>query len=489
MCVALLTLIGLQTHWVLKDFKAAERSFERNARFAITSAVDKFLELQILSKSHVIIGSDWATYDSDSISDKIIEYSITTDSLRFPPKFKVKTENVFLSSFEEENLESVYINKDSSKVSIIIEKSNESLKYERTLNGSSYSHVKDVSEIDYRMLDSLITNRFILQELPSNVHLGVFSSDVNELLYKNNKKLNRSDFRNAIKVPIDIIGGEGISLLITFPDKQGFLWQEVLLVVLTSSLLVIVVAVAFWLAIRNMLKQKKLSEIKNDFINNMTHEFKTPISNVGLAIEALKSFGMMAKPETTNKYLNIAQTENQRLGKQVEKVLQMALLEKEEFKLKIKSVNLHQVITDLSHSFKVQLEGSDGELLVDLSDDDVQLEADELHLTNVLFNLLDNANKYSAGSPSILIKTKTSTEGVTICIKDKGLGMAKEHVKHIFKKFYRVPTGNVHNSKGFGLGLSYVDQVIKKHGGVIAVESVLGEGTSFEIRLPYQQSV
>jgi len=270
-------------------------------------------------------------------------------------------------------------------------------------------------------------------------------------------------------------------LYVYFPDTQGFILRNMWSVFLSSLLLFLAVGGVFYSSISTMLKQKKLADIKNDFINNMTHEFKTPISTISLAVEVMKDGDVKKDKGKMNRYLNIIQDENRRLGTQVEKVLQMALLDKGEVKLRLDSVDIHETIEQVLTNLSVQIEQKNGIVNLELEADNSEIVADEVHLTNIIYNLLDNANKYSPENPEITIRTENLGNLLKIIVSDKGIGMTKEQVTRIFERFYRVPTGNLHDVKGFGLGLSYVKKMVELHNGQIFVESMPGEGSKFEI--------
>ncbi len=276
-------------------------------------------------------------------------------------------------------------------------------------------------------------------------------------------------------------------LMVSFPGQKKYIFQKLSFVFLSSAILIIVIVSCFYVAISTILKQKKLSEVKNDFINNMTHEFKTPIATISLACEVLQEGAVNSDPAKLNRYLHVIQDENKRLGSQVEKVLQTALLDKGNLKLKISRVDVHEVIDIALQNIGVQIEQRHGSIQLDLKANQPVVEADEVHLTNIVHNLLDNANKYSPDEPQIKIETRSEQDGVYLTVFDKGIGMTKETVQRIFERFYRVPTGNVHNVKGFGLGLSYVKTILQLHHGNIRVESQPNKGSSFEVFLPYAQ--
>ncbi|ERM83814.1 hypothetical protein P872_02010 [Rhodonellum psychrophilum GCM71 = DSM 17998] len=286
--------------------------------------------------------------------------------------------------------------------------------------------------------------------------------------------------------PSDIIGNENY-LLINFPNKGKYILQQIWLPVLSSLLFIGVIIFCFFYAIQVIIRQKKLSEIKNDFINNMTHEFKTPIATVSLAVEALQDPDLLSQENFRNRYLSIIKEENKRLGAQVEKVLQAATLDKKDFKLKVETINVCDVLENAKHNFELQVQKKEGKIILELDLKDPYLQADPFHLSHIINNLLDNAVKYSKESLQISIKAWDQADKTMISVKDNGIGMSKESVKKIFDKFYRVPTGNIHDVKGFGLGLAYVSTMVEAHHGEISVQSEPGKGSTFTLKLPKKQ--
>jgi two-component system phosphate regulon sensor histidine kinase PhoR len=241
----------------------------------------------------------------------------------------------------------------------------------------------------------------------------------------------------------------------------------------------------FYIAVNTILKQKKLAEVKNDFINNMTHEFKTPISTISLATQLIQEESAVAKNETILRYLGIIKEENIRLGNQVERVLQTAQMEKEEIVLRKKDIDIHALIQHVADNINPIIHANQGNLTLHLEAKPSLLALDEVHISNVIHNLLDNAIKYSPNQLHVEIQTESNAAQCTIKIKDQGIGMEKSVLETVFEPFYRVPTGNIHNVKGFGLGLSYVKKIVDAHGGKVKVESTLGAGSTFIITLPY----
>ncbi|SHO61902.1 sensor histidine kinase [Algoriphagus zhangzhouensis] len=287
--------------------------------------------------------------------------------------------------------------------------------------------------------------------------------------------------------PNDIFGNKENYLFIYFPDKSQHVIRQVWLPVSSSILFIGIIIWCFIYAIRVIFKQKALSETKNDFINNMTHEFKTPLATVSLAVEALQDPELSSQDKFRARYLGIIKDENKRLVAQVENVLQAAALDKKDFKLKIEEVNLSDLLVETVDHISLQVEKREGSIEFENELTSGKVQGDLFHLTHIFNNLLDNANKYSPESPEIKIRAWEDSDQVYVNISDQGIGMSKDAQRKIFDKFYRVPTGNIHDVKGFGLGLSYVKTMLEAHKGGISVQSELGKGSTFTINLPKKQ--
>lgn len=272
-------------------------------------------------------------------------------------------------------------------------------------------------------------------------------------------------------------------LIIIVPQISGIVFKDMKVPILAAVLFTIIIVTAFTLTVRTMLRQKKLSEIKNDFINNMTHEFKTPIATISLAVDALKNEKVQRDFEKLSYFSSIIKEENQRMNRQVETILKSALMDRQEVQLNSKPLHVHEIIRDVADNFILRLQEKQGMLETDLSANEDLIEGDEVHISNLVTNLMDNAVKYSKENvpPIIRLSTSSNNKKFILRIEDNGIGMTRETVKRIFEKFYRAHTGNIHNVKGFGLGLSYVKTVVEAHEGSIKAESVLGKGSCFTI--------
>ncbi|MFA8435663.1 MAG: sensor histidine kinase [Marinifilaceae bacterium] len=276
------------------------------------------------------------------------------------------------------------------------------------------------------------------------------------------------------------------NLYVYFPGKYKFILKSFTMF-LPSFVLTLVLILCCSFTIFIIFRQKKTSKIKNDFINNMTHEFKTPISTISLASQMLKDNSVSNTASSIVHIAKIINDESTRLSYQVEKVLQMAIFNEGRMKLKLKAINVHQVIQNIFPNFTIRVEDKNGNTYQNLDAESDLVMADEVHLSNVISNLLDNAIKYGKDGPEISISTRNKDKGIVIAITDNGIGISKEDQKMVFERFYRVHTGNVHNVKGFGLGLSYVKKIAEAHGGHVNVESTLGKGSKFEVYLPLKK--
>jgi two-component system, OmpR family, phosphate regulon sensor histidine kinase PhoR len=274
------------------------------------------------------------------------------------------------------------------------------------------------------------------------------------------------------------------TLYLYFPTRKSYIFES-LRIYVPSIIFSIVLLIVFGTTIVVIFRQKKLNDMKNDFVNNMTHELKTPISTISLAAQMLKD-GDVGKTPTMLKHISgVIVDETKRLSFQVEKVLQVSLFERDRSNLSFKEVDVNDMLETIVATFKLKVENFDGRLETELNAENANVTADEMHLTNVFFNLMDNAVKYR-GEKDLILKVHTwnEKEHLLISIKDNGIGIKKENLKKIFERFYRVPTGNVHNVKGFGLGLAYVKKIVENHNGTIRAESELNKGTEFIISLP-----
>jgi len=524
MALALTGLVSFQWYWINNAISVSEDRFKKGVHDALNAVSDKLEQQEILYTAANKLqysqeGKTWIDLDSirfistgvraDSSKNKLIRQEdvrrvfFSNDSLSGDQKkmiLDIETDKPFPGSGAvwidenvlievkkiKSNIDSVVeynvtkqrkINKVEEKTEMVTVVLNELLSKDRKLE----------NRIDKRQLQTLLTSALQNQGIDTDFDYGVIDGSTQNIVLTggsvDKSGIMSSEFRTNLFTRDIIPAGNYLSVY--FPDQQTFLLGKIWISLASSVLLVLVIIGIFGYALHTIFMQKKLSEIKNDFINNMTHEFKTPISTVSLACEALQDVEVKKNSEFFGRYISIIQAENRRLGQQVEKVLQMATLEKKDFKLKLETLNIHEVIDRALENIHIQIEKREGTVKKQLLAENQDVVADEVHLTNIIYNLLDNANKYSRESPDITISTKNKDNGVALQISDKGIGMSKEVQSRIFEKFYREPTGNLHDVKGFGLGLTYVKTILDVLGGTISVKSDVAKGSTFEIFIPH----
>ncbi|PCH68275.1 MAG: hypothetical protein COC01_04120 [Bacteroidetes bacterium] len=342
--------------------------------------------------------------------------------------------------------------------------------------------------INPKVIDSLIAQKLRQNGIDLEYDYGIYEEESDKFIYQDSladlNALKNSKF-SARLFPNDMFLSPNY-LTLHFPDQKQYIIREMSAILASSLALILGIILCFSYAVKTILKQKRLSEMKNDFINNMTHEFKTPISTISLASEALKDPEITKDKDRLERLSNVIYDENKRLSGQTEKILQMAVLEKGNQQLNLVDVDLHELILNTIKCTKLQIEEKNGSVTSRLEAKNFIIQADKTHIMNVLRNLFDNSIKYTKENPNIVISSKNVNNGVLLTVNDNGIGISKEDQKNIFDKFYRVSTGNLHDVKGFGLGLSYVHNIVKSHKGEITVESKLDNGSTFELFFPFQ---
>lgn len=357
--------------------------------------------------------------------------------------------------------------------------------FEEIVNVDLYNRA---DQIDTVALDSLLKQQLKDKGIGADYAYGIFDPFMNAYHLHAEKK----DVEGVLTSPhkVNLSPGNVFSqpkfLSIFFPNQNKYLLRTMWLLLTISAMFILVIIFSFSFTVSTIIRQKKVSEIKNDFINNMTHELKTPISTISLACQALGDPDIKSKEGIVDNYINVIADENKRLAMVVENVLRTAVMDKGELKLKIIDLDVHAVLDQVLQNMKIQLERKGGQFITDLKATETMVQADKVHLTNVIFNLVDNALKYTEKIPVIKIGTRNQENGIVVFIEDNGIGISKENQKKVFDKLYRVPTGNIHNVKGFGLGLSYVKAIVDKHNGWIKLKSELNKGSRFEILIPHK---
>ncbi len=516
MGLAMMGLIAFQLYWIDSLITANEERFRKDVLDALNTVASKiekqetYAALQKLNYLNAKVREDEQRDRIRELSEdnssqngnvKIVQEgnqqifyfadTVNEGGFEFVVNFSSVAENFFFDETPppaggtiEQELEErdIKIRQLENKLAKVSRKYELTFDVVRDLMGPNRSIT---SRFNPHQLDSLLKNELVRKGIDIEFEYGVIQPLQQRflLLTSNNrqKELEETELR-ATLFPNDIYGNDTL-IAIDFPGKQGYLIGKVWSAMVSSGFLVLVILFCFGYSIRTIVRQKKLSEMKNDFINNMTHELKTPISTVSLAVEALNDKDIEQSSLRT-KYIKVIGEENKRLGDQVEKVLQIAAIDRNDYNLKHEIIPMNEMVKNAADHIAIQVEQRGGRLnMIEKADKDL-VQGDEMHLTNIILNLLDNANKYSPEAPNITLRTASDDEDFMISIHDKGIGMSREQQKHIFEKFYRVPTGDLHNVKGFGLGLAYVQRIVEAHGGSIHVDSEPGKGSKFSITLP-----
>ncbi|MFM7662183.1 MAG: sensor histidine kinase [Bacteroidota bacterium] len=361
------------------------------------------------------------------------------------------------------------------------------------LLSDNYFLVEISDELQLFYLETILKREFYYNKINHDFQVGIYDCFVEKMIYGELIQYNGQGYFQSTPKTVKVISPklskklDGHYFTVYFPStdfkkmnplKTNFSpWIYVVLIA-------ILILVFFVFTINVIIKQKKLSEIKNDFINNMTHELKTPISTIGLSAEMIMRPTNLSDTEKIQRYASVIFKENKRLESQVEKVLNFAKLDREEITMKNEKIDIHEILKDIKESFEFSQEIKGGQITFEAEAENHVIHADLVHITNLFFNLLDNATKYCEKEPMIIIRTSSNEKILKVAISDNGIGISKDNIELIFEKFYRVPNGNIHNVKGFGLGLNYVKTIIEAHKGKIYVSSIPNAGSTFTCCFP-----
>lgn len=518
MTLSLIGLTSFQVYWINNAIKLSDERFNKDVHESLNMVAHKLERGELANvalKSNIfffnndsanIIGqniereSNVEVTETDScfITQQEDVNIIVFDSSKMHPKKWVQhssnTDEVFTATDSSGNLRieiisSVDSNGYKLNVKRVLKKTAE---FEAVVHEMVSNETIDINRrIRPEEIDSLLKIEFENKGIDIYFNFGVLDNNTNHFVFIDTANMAKESLIHsplkASLFPNDIIGNATF-LVVNFPAKDQFLFKKIFATLSSSIILLLIIISCFSYAIYIILKQKKLSELKNDFINNMTHEFKTPIATVSLASEALSDPDISKEKVNVAKYVGVIKEETKRLGAQVERVLQAATMDRGELRINKSDEDIHQILSDCVYRAKIQIEDKGGSISLRLDAHNFFSIIDGHHFFNAVSNLLDNAIKYSSKTPAISVSTLNEDNRIKIYIKDNGIGISKEQQKYIFEKFYRVPTGNIHNVKGFGLGLNYVHYVIEAHNGIIRVDSDLGKDSTFIIDLPLEHA-
>jgi two-component system phosphate regulon sensor histidine kinase PhoR len=525
--VVIVSLIALQLYWINNALEVQRQQFENNVNAALHQVVYKLEKkataakitrrLNLRRQPNSIIGGkkDFNRSTNIGINEKIkvsnpadyfklnVMEQITTDSngiLKTQTREKsilgLDTAGSLNYALGSNNIANIFNFQsiDTSKPSMSwFNKKREFVDniFDELVSVNIYNDY--LEKIDTNMVDSLLKVELHDQNVKLKYEFGILKFSRSKFVYPKKQELiiPLTESKYKINLSFNNVFLEPSVLTILFPGEDKFILKSSWFM-LTGSLVVILTIIAgYYYTFSTILEQKKISLIKNDFINNMTHEFKTPISTISLACDVLSDKSIAISQNKLDKYLKVISDENKRLSLLVENVLQTAILEKGKINLNFEKIEINHLIESAITNLKLQLAKKEAVVHTNFYKDEVYIEGDKVHLTNVINNLIDNALKYSSLNRTIEIKIKTQVipQGVVLEIEDNGIGISKDNQKRIFENLYRVPTGNIHNVKGFGLGLSYVKAIIEKHFGSISVYSDIDKGSCFRVFLPFQIEV
>ncbi|HVF97454.1 MAG TPA: HAMP domain-containing sensor histidine kinase [Flavisolibacter sp.] len=464
MAITILAIAGFQVYWISKSYEREERMMERSSNIyfgeTIRSLQTAKLKLDKISQDSLPQGKMFVTGELNE--NPINPRLLTRD----------KMDNILDVVMERTG--------DNSRSRVMIRSRNDSMpSIESGMSARQRRIMQFLFDVD-SLQDSIRVKEV---ELAYNKKLAEQKMDIPFSV----SRVETRDSGRRVFNEVTLGFAHPITYKLFLGNTTPYLLKRLSSTILFSVFLVGFTILSFLLLYRNLLRQQKLADIKNEFISNITHELKTPIATVSVAIEALRNFNASLDPQRTKEYLDISANELQRLSLLVDKVLKLSMFEKKEIELKYELLNLRQVADEVTSSMRLQFEKRKAVVNIE-SDGDSSLEGDRLHLLSVLFNLLDNALKYSTDKPVIDVCLKNTGGTLQLIVADKGVGIPAEYHQRVFEKFFRVPHGDVHNAKGYGLGLSYVAHVVEQHKGTINVESNNGQGSRFVITLPKSNS-
>jgi two-component system phosphate regulon sensor histidine kinase PhoR len=513
MFLSMTGLIGIQIYWIRSAVDQREQQFQQGVYEAMNNAVYEYEKLRIDKEFDKLFSWEMVQHQMHKQLDSLTKTRYKKENIIYDVKQpgkgnrKIWKQDNGTNVFEQFSIVDPFGVDGSGKFEYILPDVNgdtaafmqnvDEVYATLSENGEIFSEFfKEMlsgyismspSALDTILLDSIIGAKLHDQGINIKYNWGINDVFINKLTYANTTKTQKLT-STEYKLPLSVNPfNNQYFLMLAFPNKAQYLLKNLFFLLVASSFLIILIIFSFAYTITTIFKQKQLSEIKNDLVNNITHELKTPISTISLACQAMSDPDLKNSPLRDN-YITMISEENNRLALLVENVLQSAVFEREGFRLKLKQVDLHARIDKAIASLSMQAKSKNVKIMKDLGATKYELEADEVMMTNLIFNLIDNAIKYCRKEdPKIDIITYNNDDYIEMVVKDNGIGISKDDQQRIFDKLYRVPTGNVHNVKGFGLGLSYVKSIVERHHGSIKVQSQLGEGSTFIVRLPMKQ--
>ncbi|SNR31659.1 sensor histidine kinase [Lutibacter flavus] len=509
MSIALIGIITVQVFWIKNTIHITEEQFTSNVRFALAKVSEDIKEHEF-NEFYIDISERFKDEGKKlkytDVRNYIYEKIDTTNKERFTYSQSIIEENYKVPSefFENDSVdfkeifskEEIVIVKDQTIDNQVngVEAPEERYVKIGRFDGAEKSQLERAFDISRSKLPvhQRVSNKEISYRLDRELKSKGIDTDFKYGIYSNGLATQvksgyfRKELGKSYMVPMfaDAEGNSNFQLFVTFPEKKDYILSSISKLLLLSAFFILIIIIAFVTALYQLIRQKQISEIKTDFINNMTHEFKTPIATINLALDAIKNPKIIGDEEKVKRYVKMIRDENKRMHTQVENVLRISKLEKNQLDVEKEMIDMHDIIDEAITHVELLIKDKGGYIKTHFKAGFTEVFGSEFHLTNVIVNILDNGIKYSEEAPKIDISTDNSEKFVVIKIKDQGIGMNKNVQKLVFKKFYREEKGNIHNVKGHGLGLSYVKKIVEIHQGEIYVESEKGIGSTFTLKLP-----
>ena len=504
MTIAVIGLIAVQLYWITNAYNVEEQKFKSAVNDALSSTVKR---LEKKETESVVIKK---FVDDNGKSDNLIILKDSSASPRIydmthspgkkgSPKYffkydansRIKNDSAITSvnyfdwngkDTAKEKEEIVTIRKRIDSV-FVKKKNNVNQIFYQLMTVEPSKPI--MQRVDSKTLNKILSEELTSRGITANYEWGIKVENKDSLLItKASDKYKLTDTEFQVRLFPDDLFGTRNFLLLFFPSQKSYVLRNLYLMLSLSAALIVLIVFLFYRAIILLIRQKKISEIKNDFVNNITHEFKTPISTISLASESIVEPEIINNRESIKRYSKIISEENNRLRGMVENLLNSAVVEKGDFQLKKEKLNIHNIIEELVEKYSVIVEKREGKIVEMLNAENYSVDGDKFHITGIFTNLMDNALKFSKGKPEINISTSNTNDNLIISFTDNGIGIDKQNQNKIFEIFYRVPTGNIHDTKGYGIGLNYVKKMVEAHNGKISVSSKPDKGTTFEITFP-----
>lgn len=505
--MSLIGIIFVQAYYINNTFKNEKKQFVFNVKKALTytsktvgdreykryvNELNKMIAKGVKPDSIAIRSIKVRVQDDNTNEVTFYNHAIFEENYKYRSLIDISLDSLTFSRFTGSTETKVFKNTDLDGGQTISPEESFSKVYEmkrldKEIFENYYRERAKKTPVHQRVkkaaIERLLKRKLKEEGIDIDFKFGIYDRDLATKIQSENFELNHTS-TTGVPIFYDENNESNFTLYINFPEHKKFILSSIMGMVILSIVFTLIIIITYWSALYQLIKQRQISEIKTDFINNMTHEFKTPIATINLALDAIRNPQIIGDEDKVRRYLRMIKEENKRMHAQVENVLRISKLEKNELNISKERVKLHDLVEDALAHVELIVEDRNGYVSTHLDAVKSSILANETHFTNVVVNILDNAIKYSDGEPKIDVFTENVGNSILLKIKDQGNGMSKAVQKRVFEKFYREHTGNVHNVKGHGLGLAYVKRIVDDHQGHISVESEKGKGSTFIVKLP-----